>query len=174
MTVYEPAEDSFLLKNYIQGLDLEDKKVLDVGTGSGIIGLTMAERGAAVTAVDINPEAVEVTKRKAEDEELEIDVRESDLFENVNEQFDLIVFNPPYLPGEKGAGDEEIWRGGKKGVELTERFLEDIDRYLKEEGFALLIISTRAEYEQLMDEYDLEVVDEEELWFETLLLIRYK
>jgi release factor glutamine methyltransferase len=174
MTVYEPAEDSFLLKNYIQELDLEGKKALDVGTGSGIIGLAMAERGAEVTAIDVNPEAVEETKRKAEEKEIDIEVMESDLFENVEAEFNLITFNPPYLPGEKGAGDEEIWRGGEKGIELTERFLEEIDKYLHEEGFALLIVSTRAEYEQLMEEYELEIVDEEDLWFETLLLTRYK
>ncbi|MFT4867588.1 MAG: release factor glutamine methyltransferase [Candidatus Nanohaloarchaea archaeon] len=174
MTVYEPAEDSFLLKNYVSELDLEGKKTLDIGTGSGIIALEMAESGARVTAVDINPAAVEETRRRADEEGFEIDVIESGLFENVEESFDLITFNPPYLPGEEGAGDEEIWRGGETGIELTEKFLDQVDDYLEEEGFALVIVSDRADHERLIDRYGLEVVERRSLWFETLLLARYE
>lgn len=174
MTVYDPGEDSFLLKNYISEIDLEEKNALDMGTGSGIIALEMAKKGAEVTAIDINPEAIEEVSRKAEEEELEIKVKESNLFENLEEKFDLIVFNPPYLPGEKGVGDEEIWRGGEKGIELTERFLDETDNYLTEEGYALLILSSRAEYRSVVEDYNLEIVESEDLWFETLYIARYK
>jgi release factor glutamine methyltransferase len=174
MTVYEPAEDSFLLKNYISELELDGKKVLDMGTGSGVIALEMAEKGAEVTAVDKNPEAVKKVDRKAGEKKLEIEARESDLFENVEEKFDLIAFNPPYLPGEKGVGDEEIWRGGEEGTELTERFLENIDPYLTEEGYAVVILSSRADHERITEKYGLEILRTEKLWFETLFLARYK
>jgi release factor glutamine methyltransferase len=174
MTVYEPAEDSFLLKNYISELELEGKKVLDMGTGSGFIALEMAEKGAEVTAVDKNLEAVKTVDRKAAEKEIEIEARESDLFENVEQKFDLIAFNPPYLPGEKGVGDEEIWRGGEKGTELTERFLENIDSYLTEEGYAVVILSSRADHERITEKYELEILRTEKLWFETLFLARYK
>jgi release factor glutamine methyltransferase len=174
MTVYEPAEDSFLLRDYISELELEGKKVLDMGTGSGVIALEMAEKGAEVTAVDKNPEAVKTVDRKAAEKEIEIEARESDLFENVEEKFDLIAFNPPYLPGEKGVGDEEIWRGGEKGTELTEKFLENIDSYLTEEGYAVVILSSRADHERITEKYGLEILRTEKLWFETLFLARYK
>jgi release factor glutamine methyltransferase len=174
MTVYEPAEDSFLLRDYISELELEGKKVLDMGTGSGFIALEMAEKGAEVTAVDKNLEAVKTVDRKAAEKEIEIEARESDLFENVEQKFDLIAFNPPYLPGEKGVGDEEIWRGGEKGTELTERFLENIDSYLTEEGYAVVILSSRADHERITEKYELEILRTEKLWFETLFLARYK
>lgn len=174
MTVYKPAEDSFLLKDYISKLDLQGKNVLDMGTGSGIIALEMARQGASVTAADINLEAVEETQKKAEKQGLEVKVKQSDLFENIDGKFDLITFNPPYLPGEEGVGDEEIWLGGKTGTEVTEEFLDQADQYLAEEGFAFTIISTRADFEKLVEKYDLKILEKKQLWFENLLIARYK
>ncbi|PSH01761.1 MAG: methyltransferase, partial [Nanohaloarchaea archaeon SW_10_44_10] len=95
MTVYRPDKDSFLLKNYVSEMDLQGKKALDMGTGSGVIALEMARKGAEAAAVDINPEAVEKVSCRSEGKGLEIQVIESDLFENLDERFDLIAFNPP-------------------------------------------------------------------------------
>lgn len=174
MTVYTPREDSYLLKEYLKEQGLENKKALDMGTGSGIQALIMAEGGADVTAADINPEAVEYTRSIAEEKGLDIDVLRSDLFENVSGKFDVIVFNPPYLRGEEGLGDEEIWRGGETGTEAAENFLEQVDGYLKEAGEALVILSSDSKYSKLMEEHDLDVVDSKKLWFERLYLVRYK
>jgi len=174
MTVYKPDEDSFLLKNYVSELDLEGKKALDMGTGSGVIALEMASKGAESTAIDINPEAVEKVSRKSKEEGLEIQVIESDLFENLDERFDLIVFNPPYLPGEEVGDNNRIWCGGEKGTELTERFLDKVDDYLKENGHALVVLSSRADHEKAIDGYKLDIVESKELWFETLYIVLYK
>ncbi|MFB6215986.1 MAG: methyltransferase, partial [Candidatus Aenigmatarchaeota archaeon] len=85
-------------------LDVEGRKCLDIGTGSGILAVTMAKKGAEVVAADINPEALEAARDRADQEDTDIKLVESDLFENIEEEFDLIVFNPPYLPGEEGVG----------------------------------------------------------------------
>ncbi len=176
MTVYTPGEDSFFFENFLEGLDMEGKKVLDMGTGSGILAVKAAEKGAEVTAADINPEAVEKAEEKAAEEGFEdrIDFVQSDLFSNIDGKFDLVLFNPPYLPGEEGIGDEEIWRGGERGTELTERFLSQVDSYLAEDRECLLIISSRADYEDIVVRYSLEIVEERKLWFETLYLVRFK
>lgn len=175
MTVYTPREDSFLLRDYVLGKDLEGKKALDIGTGTGIIAVAMAKQGADVTAVDINPEAVEATKQMAEEEGIDIQVLQSDLFENVEGEFDIITFNPPYLPGEEGIGDEEIWRGGEKGTELTREFLEQVDQYLAEDGSAYIVLSSQAaDLEEIREDYSLETVDSERLWFERLLIATYE
>lgn len=176
MTVYTPGEDSYLLEKFLEELDLEGKKVLDMGTGSGILAVKAAEKGADVTAADINSEAVEEARENVIQEGLEdrIDFVQSDLFENIDRTFDLITFNPPYLPGEKGVGDEEIWHGGEKGIELTEEFLSQARNHLTESGECLIIISSRADSEALVEEYSLEIVDERNLWFETLYLARFK
>ncbi len=176
MTVYSPGEDSFLLENFLEDLELEGKKVLDMGTGSGIQAIKAAEKGADVTAADINPEALEEARENASEKNVEerIDFVESDLFENIEGKFDLIVFNPPYLPGEEGVGDEEIWRGGEKGIEVTERFLSRVEGYLGEEGECLVILSSLAEYNELVERNGLELVEEEKLWFENLYIARFK
>lgn len=169
MSVYPPREDSYFLKEYLEGLDLEGKQVLEVGSGSGILSVSMAEKGAEATAVDINPEAVEATEKRAEEAGVELEAFRSDLFDEVDGKYDLIVFNPPYLPGREMEGDEK-WRGGEKGVEVTEDFVKRYSEYLKDCGEALFILSSRAEYEELIE--DFEVVDSENLWFETLYIVR--
>ncbi|MFB6215987.1 MAG: hypothetical protein ABEJ72_03330, partial [Candidatus Aenigmatarchaeota archaeon] len=70
--------------------------------------------------------------------------------------------------------DEEIWRGGERGVEVTREFLEQVDDYLEEDGFALVILSSHADMEALVGDYSLEIVEEKKVWFENLFLARYK
>ena len=57
--VYEPAEDSWLMSRHIPKFK---GSVLEIGCGSGIISIHLAQRGNQVTAIDINPKAVEATK----------------------------------------------------------------------------------------------------------------
>jgi len=176
MTVYTPREDSFLLRARIRRLDLDGKKVLDMGTGSGVIAMEAAKNGADVVATDINPEAIEYAREEVWKEQLEdnVDFVESDLFENIEAKFDFILFNPPYLPGEEGIGDEEIWRGGEKGIEATRHFMESAQNYLSENGRVIVVMSSHADWKGLRDEYDLEIIRSEKLWFETLYLARSK
>lgn len=173
MTVYSPSEDTYFLRDFLKdNVELEGKKFLEIGTGNGEIAIHAAENGAEVTAVDINPEALEQVREKAEDKGLEIELMESDLFEEVKgRDYDVIVFNPPYLPGKDGVGDEEIWRGGETGVEVSERFLEEVEAYLSEKNSFFIVASSLAEYRSLIEEFDLSILDEEELWFETLYIL---
>ena len=92
--VYEPEEDSYLL---IESIKIEGRKVLDMGCGCGIVALHLAKNGCDVVAVDLDKKAVENTIKNAEMNGLKIRCFKSDLFENINEKFDMIVFNPPYL-----------------------------------------------------------------------------
>ena len=62
MTVYTPREDSFLVKNHLEDRDLQGKKVLDMGTGTGILALEAARGNSQVTAVDINSEAIDYAR----------------------------------------------------------------------------------------------------------------
>ena len=100
--VYQPREDSFLLAYSIDKKDVEGKMCLDVGCGSGIQAVNLGLLGArGVLAVDLNENALEITKKNAEELSLKIETRRSDLFESVKESFSVVVFNPPYLPSDK-------------------------------------------------------------------------
>lgn len=170
MTVYSPAEDTYLLASVLPD-DLEGKRCMEIGTGSGYIAEEIAEKNPEkVTAVDINSEAVkEASERLKDFENTEIFV--SDLFDSVKGKFDVIVFNPPYLPGETSEiGDEEIWSGGKKGREVTERFLERVQDYLTEEGKVYFIVSSLSDLE--LDGF--EVLGSRKLWFETIYAVGFQ
>lgn len=79
---------------------LPQPQILDVGTGSGCIAITLKKHlpNAVVTAVDISPDALEIAKQNAQHHQTDIHFQESDALTNVlNSTFDLIVANPPYI-----------------------------------------------------------------------------
>jgi len=134
--IYEPQEDSFLLAKYVK--KYAQGKVLDMGSGSGIQAETALEKTKDVLAVDINPEVIERLKQKG------INVQFSDLFSSIKEKFDLIIFNPPYLPDDEREDEEskKITTGGKEGFEIIDRFLKDAKKYLNKKGKILIVFSS--------------------------------
>ena len=139
MEIYFPREDSELLlkhiNRYSKGL------ALDMGTGSGIQAIEAA-KNAKVIAVDANSDAIEYCNKRCKNENIEF--RKSNLFSNVKESFDLIIFNPPYLPmdEEDEKNFDSALFGGKKGWELIERFLKEAKKHLNKNGKILLLFSS--------------------------------
>ncbi|HZX32111.1 MAG TPA: peptide chain release factor N(5)-glutamine methyltransferase [Rhodocyclaceae bacterium] len=90
---------------------MESPRILDLGTGSGIIAVTLAleKPGARVTAVDVSPEALEMARGNAERLGARVDFRLGSWFGTVaGERFDLIVSNPPYV----ALGDPHLEQNG--------------------------------------------------------------
>lgn len=136
--IYEPREDSLLLKKYVKKLS-RNKSFLDIGSGSGILAETAIKAKAKlVLASDIDPESVKLLKQK------NIKAVKSDLFANIKEKFDLIVFNPPYLLKDEREDKESkrVTTGGKKGDEIILKFLKQAPKHLNKNGKILLIISS--------------------------------
>jgi len=145
--IYEPAEDSYLLCHVLEKelpLLLKQNpnlKFLEIGVGSGIQLETAKEIGVKkenIFGVDKNMEAVNHCRL------LGFEVNESDLFENVVQNYDVIVFNPPYLP-EDSLEDEEsklITTGGVKGSEVINEFLIQAKERLNKKGKIFLLISS--------------------------------
>jgi release factor glutamine methyltransferase len=145
--VYEPAEDSFLFAENLQVLKTD--KVLDMGTGCGILGIVAARKASEVIAVDISPFAVKCASENAYRNR--VSGRMSFICGNLfapfagQPRFDLVLFNAPYLPSEKEehyAWPETSWAGGANGRDVIDRFICEAPRYLKPHGRICLLQST--------------------------------
>jgi release factor glutamine methyltransferase len=136
--IYFPREDSVLLAEVISGKELSGKHVLEVGAGSGFLAILAAKKGANVTAVDVNSDAVEIAKKNAHRNNVKIDIAESDLFSNVNGEFDVIIFNPPYLPDKDEIEGKEIWADNG----IIEKFANDVGMFLKSDGTVFILVSS--------------------------------
>lgn len=106
---------SNFMADFIDKQQLAGKALLEIGCGSGFLSLVAAKGGALVTAVDINPDAVETTKRNAIDNGFPgIAVLRSDLFSALPDtNFDVIVVNPPYFPKNPLTPDQYAWYCGE-------------------------------------------------------------
>lgn len=119
-------------------------RVLDMGTGSGCIGLSLAKAWpqAEVTLADVSEDALELARLNAERLGLRARFLRSDLFDRITGAFDLIVANLPYIPRtEIAALSREVRRdppaaldGGESGLELIERFLRECPPHLAQGG----------------------------------------
>jgi len=183
--VYEPAEDSYL---FVDNLHVKaGERVLDLGTGSGVLAVSAAKQGADVVAIDINPHAVRAAKANAKLNGVceRIGFFQGDLFSALRRgvAFDVVLFNAPYLPSE--AGEEETWigrawAGGADGRVVVDRFIAEVAAYLKPDGRVLLMQSTLTGVEETIRKFQLQgfeaaVVASQNLpFFETLTLIEAK
>ncbi len=138
--IYSPSDDSCLLEEQVKKYS-KGKKFLDMGSGSGI--QASAAKGAEaslILAVDINKEAIEILKSKG------IPAVQSDLFLNISKEnkFDIIAFNPPYLPKDKREDCESAiaTTGGRNGDELILKFLKQSQNHLNKNGIILLLLSS--------------------------------
>ena len=173
MEIYQPAEDSYLLQKFVSRYAYG--RVLDVGTGSGIQAITALGNPQVreVVAIDIDAEAVSVFEQKVQKQKLrKIKVLKSDLFEEVSGYFNVIIFNPPYLPQDQGIKDRAIY-GGKKGWEISERFFKEVSNHLFPEGEILFLFSSltnKQKIEEMLSHNLLgwEELGEEKIAFETL------
>ena len=97
--------------NYSKQL-FKNKKIniLDLGTGSGAIAIALnRELNSNITAVDISKKALNIAKTNARENNCNIDFLYSDMFKNINDKYDIIISNPPYI-----SYDEEIMESVKK------------------------------------------------------------
>ena len=169
--IYEPRDDSRMLEKQIK--KFAAGRVLDIGTGCGIQALAALEKTKDVEACDINKEAVDYVKK------LGVKAYQSDLFENVDGKFDLIIFNPPYLPLDKEEDEESrvVTTGGEKGYEIIERFLKEAKNYLNKDGIILIVFSSLSgDVNKVIKEngYCYEKLDEKKVFFESLFVYKVK
>jgi release factor glutamine methyltransferase len=162
LKIYEPQEDSFLLREQV--IKYSKGRVLDMGTGSGIQAIAASRKAGSVLAVDIDSYSLEFAESQAKASGVSnVSFRKSDLFSKVKEKFDLIIFNPPYLPKQEGE-HKSISRqvsGGKKGYELLGEFFSQADAHLEKNGKILIVFSSltnKNKVDEIIERYGFDFV----------------
>lgn len=177
--VYQPAEDSQLLAQTASEHISADALVLDVGTGSGYVAEHVhTATGATVVGVDVNPQACRRARKRG------VPTVRGDLLSPFRQEtFDVVCFNPPYLPtpadAEWGDWMERALSGGEDGRAVIDPFLDSVGRVLRSEGAVYLLISSLTGEEAVRNRarsagFDAEVVAAESHPFEKLLVLRLR
>jgi release factor glutamine methyltransferase len=175
--VYNPSDDSYLLLKVIEVSGGE--RFLEMGSGSGLIAIHAAKAGANVTASDINPHAVECTRRNALRNDARVHVLESDLFDKVEGLFDVIAFNPPYLAVEETSTTwiEKSWSGGLDGTDVSAAFLREAWKHLAPGGKIFMILSSLGNLRSLLriarEHYRSTMIEEQQMFFESIFAYRF-
>lgn len=130
--------------------DNRNIKILDLCTGSGAIAISLKKYlpSVQVFASDISKKALEIAKTNAKKNDVQIKLIESNMFENINEKFDIVVSNPPYIKTDEitklsnQAQNEPrlALDGGKDGLDFYRIIQKNIKNYLYENGILLMEI----------------------------------
>jgi len=131
--------------------ELQPRRVLEIGTGSGCIAVAIAVRlpEAQVVATDVSPQALAVARRNAEKHGVanRIEFREGDLFAPVEGTFDLIASNPPYvadgaaMPNVEAHEPHVALFAGRDGLDVLRKLIPDAKRHLAPGGSILCEIA---------------------------------
>ena len=147
-----PQPDTEILVEEVINICKENSRILDLCTGSGAIGISIAKNidKAEVTMSDISNKALEIAKKNAKSNVVMDKCKFilSDMFENIQEKFDVIVSNPPYIKTEViKTLDKEVQNephlaldGGEDGLNFYKIIAENAYKYLNKDGILALEI----------------------------------
>jgi len=139
--------------------DIEPRRILEIGTGSGCIAIAcaLAFPDAEVVATDISPDALAVARQNVARHQLEdrVQLLEADLFNGVPGKFDLIVTNPPYVPVEAANNLPEEYnhepvlalKSGNDGLDAARGILRDSAAHMQ--SHAILFLEVGAQWDAL-------------------------
>ncbi|MCP4483084.1 MAG: methyltransferase [Flavobacteriaceae bacterium] len=134
-----------ILLDFIVELELQYKTFLELGCGSGIISLLASKKGATVTSTDINETALEFLEKASFQNDLKINIKKSNLFENIEgESFEFIVINPPYYPKKPKNVKEKAWFCGED-FEYFKNLFQQLPNYISTDNYVYMILSEDCE-----------------------------
>jgi release factor glutamine methyltransferase len=172
--VYQPEADTYLLLDAARAEVRPGDRVLEVGTGSGRIAAELA-KVTGVVASEINPHAAICAHDAG------VDVVRCNLIDPIRGRFDLVIFNPPYLPTEPHERIDDWLEyaldGGKTGRAVIERFARDAGSILAPKGRILLLISSLTGHKDVevlfaLQGFSVEVIREDRVEDEVLYVLR--
>lgn len=178
-SVLIPRQDTEILVEEVLNLcsKTKDITILDLCTGSGAIAISISKNipQVSILASDISEEALKVAKINNSNLNTNVNFIESDLFNNINQKFNIIVSNPPYIETETiNHLDKEVQEepkialdGGKDGLDIYRKIIDNAYNYLTDEGYLCLeigynqkeavteLIKRTNKYEQIYTKQDL-------------------
>jgi release factor glutamine methyltransferase len=150
-SVFHPGlfYSTLTLLEYLEEINVENKKILELGAGSGLISISLAKRGAKVTASDINPIAIQAIQNSSKINNIRISVYESDLFLNIPySTFDYIILNPPYFnKNPRDNWDQAFYCG--ENFEFFRRLFIQIPDYIKPTTKILMILNENCDLDKI-------------------------
>ena len=146
-----------LLLRYISALTLPGQRFLELGAGSGLISIYAAKKGALITASDINPVAVSYLQKNATNNQVQLNIIYSDLFDQIPPaKFDYILINPPYYKRKPVSHAEYAWYCGEQG-EYFQNLFKGLAVYMNTSSEVLMILCDGCDIdmvEQFSDQYN--------------------
>lgn len=141
--VLTPRVETEKMVEFAAKYSTKNGKVIDVGTGSGAIAVALAKQrpDLQITATEVSPAALAVAQRNIEAHKVKIEVFLSDLWDQIEESFDTIITNLPYLKDDADLMPEVQKEpavalfGGADGLDLYRRFLGGISTHLNPGGY---------------------------------------
>jgi release factor glutamine methyltransferase len=158
-----------ILLDFLDSQDLWCKNFLEVGSGSGIISICAAKKGAHVTALDISKKAVKDTLENSGRNSAKVTVVESDLFTNVPFcEFDWIVINPPYYPVNPKNEEGYAWNCGRSH-QYFKKLFASIRKFTHADTKVLMILSKVCDLNTIFmiaetNGYQFEKILEKKVW----------
>ena len=129
----------FLLQ-YITALPLQQKKIMELGCGSGLISMVAAQKGAVVTASDINRIALAYLKKNCRQNNIEVEIIASDLFADIPvKAYDIIAINPPYYKKDPITAKDHAWFCGENGEYFSGMFA-GLSNYIHRQTEVLMVL----------------------------------
>ena len=141
---------SKIFLSFIESQNLTNKKVLDLGTGSGILALRAAQLGANVIASDISEVAIQNVKINAEINKIKIKVVQSDLFDNMaSHTFDFVLINPPYFAKDPKSEEDYAWFCGSE-FQYYSKLFKQLPKFIDTRSNVFMILSNNCDLKRIM------------------------
>lgn len=161
-----PRYETEILVDLIINDNSNNKKILDIGTGSGAISLALSKnlKDSKIIGVDISKNAIDLAnENKIKLNINNVEFKESDIFSNIDEKFDIIVSNPPYINKEDFEKlDKKLYYepqnalyGGEDGLYFYKKIIKNAKNFLNKNGKIYLEIgyNQKDSISNLLEEY---------------------
>jgi release factor glutamine methyltransferase len=138
-----------LLLKYFENLDLQNKYVLELGAGTGLISIFAAKKGGIITASDISLTAVHNIEKNMKMNDAIVEVVHSNLFDNVpHRRYDYIIINPPYYRKTPVSEKEFAWFAGDD-FQYFRKLFNQLGKNIYENTNVIMVLSDEADLEMI-------------------------